>query len=394
MKYLNLDKFKNFYSKALIVPIPDELKEQYDKYQLKNSLQRLKILAVVLLSFETVSMLPSMLTGGSHINITGLSHILSLFGGAFHFSLIFLIYFLFFGLASFPKLKDRRIFLWSLCCFFIVFRYISALMTIWFTESNDVIIYVFSATVFFNLFVADFKPLMFTVLSWAFAILTILILVIQYSNFSDMSFMILSMFIAIFIIRILYYNSNSRSFISIANINALNEKLASLSITDELTKLNNRRSFFEYMDIIWKQSHRLSLPITVIMIDIDYFKKYNDSLGHLEGDNALIAVAQCLKNNLKRETDFVARFGGEEFVCLLPYIEKAKAMDFANKLVKNIENMKLPHPMSEVSKYVTISAGMSSIVPPDNNTYKQLLDKADKALYTAKQNGRNRVITN
>jgi diguanylate cyclase (GGDEF)-like protein len=173
---------------------------------------------------------------------------------------------------------------------------------------------------------------------------------------------------------------------------AANEKLKSLSMTDELTKLNNRRSFLEYTDITWKQCQRLNLPITVLMIDVDYFKKYNDSLGHLEGDKALIAIATCLKNNIKRETDFVARFGGEEFVCLLPFIEKDNALEFANSLVQVVEDMKIPHPMSSHSKYVTISVGMASVVPNDNNSHKQLLDDADKALYSAKESGRNRAV--
>jgi len=173
-----------------------------------------------------------------------------------------------------------------------------------------------------------------------------------------------------------------------------NEKLRALSKTDELTKLNNRRSFLEYMNFIWKQSHRLKLPVNILMIDIDYFKKYNDSLGHLEGDMALIAIAKCLKNNVKRETDFVARFGGEEFVCVLPFIEKDEALEFAKALVQNVEDMKILHPMSLHSKYVTISVGMASAVPNDNNSHEQLLDEADKALYSAKESGRNRVVMN
>jgi len=173
-----------------------------------------------------------------------------------------------------------------------------------------------------------------------------------------------------------------------------NEKLKALSVTDELTKLNNRRSFLEYIDLIWKQNQRLNLPVTVIMIDIDYFKKYNDSLGHLEGDKALISIAECLKNSIKRETDFVARFGGEEFVCVLPFIEKDEALEFAKTLVKNVEDLKIPHPMSLHSKYVTISAGMASIIPNDNSSHTQLLNEADKALYSAKETGRNRVVMN
>ena len=173
---------------------------------------------------------------------------------------------------------------------------------------------------------------------------------------------------------------------------SVNERLEELSTIDELTKLNNRRSFMEYMDIVWKQNHRLNLPITVLMIDVDYFKKYNDSLGHLEGDKALVAIAQCMKNHVKRETDFVARFGGEEFVCVLPFVKKDEAANFAKTLVENVEKMKIPHPMSDHSQYLTISAGAASIVPNDNNSQTQLLDEADKALYIAKKSGRNRVV--
>jgi diguanylate cyclase (GGDEF)-like protein len=189
-------------------------------------------------------------------------------------------------------------------------------------------------------------------------------------------------------IDLLYDNINLMA----EKLASANEKLKDLSVTDELTKLNNRRSFIEYTDIIWKQNQRLNLPVTVLLIDIDYFKKYNDSLGHLEGDRALIAVAQCLKNSLKRETDFVARFGGEEFVCLLPFIEKDEAYDFAKTLVQNIENMKIHHPMSECSKYITISAGMAIIIPNENNSSSELLEEADKALYKAKEAGRNKVV--
>ena len=115
-------------------------------------------------------------------------------------------------------------------------------------------------------------------------------------------------------------------------------------------------------------------------------------MGHLQGDRALTAIAQCMKNQIKRDTDFVARFGGEEFVCLLPYIEKKDAENFAKALVQSVEDMKIYHPMSEVSKYVTISVGIASVVPEEQNSQTQLLDEADKALYEAKHSGRNKVV--
>jgi len=187
-------------------------------------------------------------------------------------------------------------------------------------------------------------------------------------------------------------NSMVDNIIANKELAIINERLKSLSNTDELTKLNNRRSFIDYMDVIWKQNHRLKLPVTVMLIDIDYFKKYNDSLGHLEGDKALVAVAQYLKEQIKRETDFVARFGGEEFIYILPFVNRNEAVEFSKTLVMNVEKMAIPHPMSEISKYITISAGVETVIPDNNNSIKQLLDNADKALYAAKQYGRNRAV--
>jgi len=198
----------------------------------------------------------------------------------------------------------------------------------------------------------------------------------------------------------LHGGKNNRST-DIIKLNELNkqliceiEKLETLAVTDELTKINNKRSFLEYMNLIWEHCRHLRLQINAVMIDVDNFKKYNDSLGHLEGDKALIAIAQCLKNQLKRETDFVARFGGEEFVCLLPFIDKDDAFAFAAALVQSVENLKIPHPKNEHSKYLTISAGIAHIIPDENNSSAQLLDLADKALYAAKKSGRNRVVVN
>jgi diguanylate cyclase (GGDEF)-like protein len=253
----------------------------------------------------------------------------------------------------------------------------------------DQILQYFFAIVFICTFAPDFKPkvfISFTILCY----LTIIVLLVYNHHSLELGgyqTFALNIFLYAFVMKILFYNNKVKIFTNIFRIEAL-------SITDELTKLNNRRSLMNYMDIIWKQSRRMQFPITIIMIDIDFYKKYNDSMGHLEGDNALIAVAQCLRNQLKRETDFVARFGGEEFVCLLPYIEKTEAVSFAKELVQSVENMEIPHPMSEHSKYVTISAGMSSIVPTENNSQIELLGEADKALYMAKQSGRNRVIAN
>ena len=254
------------------------------------------------------------------------------------------------------------------------------------------------------LLLPDLLPSIFIPFSFLYCLISLLMLSSEFELlfvYSHSKVFIINIFFVVLVTKILFYNSKVRTLVNTFNITKLNKdlmatnkKLEALAITDELTKLNNRRSFLDYMDIIWKQCHSLKFPIAVIMIDVDYFKKYNDSLGHLAGDNTLVAVAQCLKNQLKRETDFIARFGGEEFVCLLPYIDKTEALNIANSLVESVESMKIPHPMSDHAKHVTISAGMAIVVPDDNNSQTQLLDEADKALYSAKQSGRNRVVVN
>jgi len=211
------------------------------------------------------------------------------------------------------------------------------------------------------------------------------VMITESAYFKDMRVMRLSIIMLGTILAALFIGMVKKLIVA-------NEKLKNLSTTDELTKLDNRRSFLEYVDLVWKQNRRLNLPVTILMIDIDYFKKYNDSLGHLEGDKALRAIAKCLKDNIKRETDFVARFGGEEFVCVLPFVEKAEAFEFTKTMVQSVEDMKIPHPKNSCSKYVTISVGMASAVPDGSNSHVQLLDEADKALYSAKETGRNRVV--
>jgi len=213
----------------------------------------------------------------------------------------------------------------------------------------------------------------------------VVVMITEAAYFKDMRIMRLSIIILGTILAVLFIGMVKKLIIA-------NEKLKNLSTTDELTKLNNRRSFLEYVDLVWKQNRRLNLPVTILMIDIDYFKKYNDSLGHLEGDKALRAIAKCLKDSIKRETDFVARFGGEEFVCVLPFVEKAEAFEFTKTMVQRVEDMKIPHPKNLCSKYVTISVGLASAVPDGSNSHTQLLNEADKALYSAKETGRNRAV--
>ncbi len=172
-----------------------------------------------------------------------------------------------------------------------------------------------------------------------------------------------------------------------------NERLTYLSYVDELTEINNRRYLDESLGREWKRATRNSLPLSLIMIDIDFFKKYNDIYGHLKGDECLKEIASALSQALKRPADFIARYGGEEFVAVLPGTNIEGATRVADSLRKIVEEMSIEHNDAVTGKTVTISLGVASTIPKQHDSCNELLKEADKALYKAKQEGRNRVVS-
>jgi diguanylate cyclase (GGDEF)-like protein len=158
---------------------------------------------------------------------------------------------------------------------------------------------------------------------------------------------------------------------------------------DALTGVYNRRymenSLIRVMDSLSRADGKLS----VLMIDVDYFKKYNDSFGHDQGDACLKSVAQALSASITRMGDFAARYGGEEFIAVLPSTDKAGAMLIANKLLDNIRSLKIPHPHNEAAEYVTVSAGVTSGNVKYTQNWEEYIKRADEALYMSKNNGRN-----
>ncbi|OPX88728.1 PleD family two-component system response regulator [Pelotomaculum sp. PtaB.Bin117] len=168
--------------------------------------------------------------------------------------------------------------------------------------------------------------------------------------------------------------------------------LANLSLIDGLTGIANRRHFDEVFDNEWRRALRASQPLSVIMLDIDFFKKYNDFYGHLAGDDSLRQVADVLKRTACRAGDLAARYGGEEFSVVLPLTDVDEAFNIALKMHNNVRLLGIPHQQSEVSDILTVSAGVASMIPQQKVSPDILIKEADKALYKAKYQGRNRVI--
>ena len=164
-----------------------------------------------------------------------------------------------------------------------------------------------------------------------------------------------------------------------------------MAMQDGLTLIANRRSFDEGLDSEWRRAMRREIPISLLMIDIDYFKNFNDTYGHAAGDECLRAVAQTLSNTPQRPADFVARYGGEEFVVILPETGIEPAVDLANRIRQDIEHLNISHAASQVADCVTLSLGVSALVPTQNTSPAILIEAADKCLYEAKDGGRNQV---
>ena len=172
----------------------------------------------------------------------------------------------------------------------------------------------------------------------------------------------------------------------------LNEQLSKLAALDSLTQIANRRRFEEFFAREWQRGQRDKQPLSLIICDIDYFKLYNDSLGHQSGDACLQKVARTILNTVMRPADLVARYGGEEFAVILPQTPAQNALQVAQTIRQKVSKLAIPHPKSQVSDYVSLSLGVSSVIPEPKYTRKQLLVTADKALYQAKKQGRDRAI--
>ncbi|NUU38966.1 PleD family two-component system response regulator [Pseudomonas sp. C2B4] len=167
--------------------------------------------------------------------------------------------------------------------------------------------------------------------------------------------------------------------------------LQRLMNSDGLTGLSNRRHFDEYMELEWRRSLREQSQLSLLMIDVDYFKAYNDTFGHLEGDEALRKVAAAIRDASARPSDLPARYGGEEFALVLPNTSQGGARLVAEKLRMTVEDLKIPHSSPSEGSNLTISIGLSTITPTAGSHCRELISAADKGLYLAKNNGRNQV---
>lgn len=176
-----------------------------------------------------------------------------------------------------------------------------------------------------------------------------------------------------------------------SELEAANRKLEKLSQMDSLTGIYNRFMFDKTIKAEWDRCKRHSIPLSLIMIDIDFFKAFNDNYGHQAGDKCLRRVSEVLASCTKRSSDVVARYGGEEFVIILPHMKKDNAVEFARLIKERVHDLAIPHEYSSVSPFLTLSMGVNTVIPSDYLNIEGFIKATDVALYEAKK-VRNKVV--
>lgn len=260
--------------------------------------------------------------------------------------------------------------------------------------------YYFSAAIIGPLFFYTFKEWRYIV--FFSSVTVVLALLVQFigTNFEPIaeipdalltSFLYFSVFGSILTTLMFvyyFYNESNRYEKSLREVN---RRLLELSETDPLTQLPNRRSFNRNLEREWGKGIRNKTSLSAIMIDVDYFKMFNDYYGHQEGDRCLETIAGLISQSTRQFLDYPARYGGEEFIILLSNMNLDSAHTSAERIRVEIMNSAIPHHLSEHGRLLTCSMGVASCVPDNNSAPEDLIRKADKALYKAKDNGRNRT---
>ncbi|MCG8324513.1 MAG: diguanylate cyclase [Thiotrichales bacterium] len=211
------------------------------------------------------------------------------------------------------------------------------------------------------------------------------------SGYQNLTLMLIA-FIAVMLLLLssTYKNNIKRIKYELTLIDA-NSKLETLASRDPLTNLPNRRAFDEYFQSEWDRHKRSASMISLLIIDADFFKQYNDTYGHSAGDIVLIRLANHISECINRPADKVIRYGGEEFVVLLPDTSINGSIEVAERILKKVRELKIVHETSSINKIVTVSIGVATTDPTDDKIKEMLFEWADEQLYIAKMNGRNQL---
>ena len=231
----------------------------------------------------------------------------------------------------------------------------------------------------------------FTQIYLASLVLPIIVTAHTTEQFQYLSIMFLVLWTYFFFLLRRYSKEYRRAFHIENELLENQKKLEALNITDALTGIFNRQYFDSSLDAQWELASRSQSNLSILFLDLDFFKKVNDKYGHLIGDKALCHAAELFQETTKRKSDMIARYGGEEFAIILPSTHHTDAMALAEHIREQLEST--PLLIGERSIQLTVSIGVNTVIPSNNNNCMHFLDAADKALYEAKRSGRNKVVS-
>ena len=219
---------------------------------------------------------------------------------------------------------------------------------------------------------------------WTADVIPMIILAVVKHFTADAVTSIITISVMGFVLSIATYSNTIRKL----NYKLSLDSALSEAETDPMTQLLNRRGLERRLESVWPICIRQQSNVAILMIDIDNFKKYNDTFGHAQGDDCIRKVTGAIRKNIKRRTDYGARVGGEEFLVLLTGIEAKQAVKWALDLKKSIDGLRIPHAETNFNPYVSVSMGLACVTVTENITFEKLREEADKSLYEAKYNGR------
>ena len=199
--------------------------------------------------------------------------------------------------------------------------------------------------------------------------------------------------VAVIIMSLTLKTNHQKHFLEGRRVAGQKEILMKLSTTDALTKVSNRRAFDEYIERAWEDARKKGQCVSIMMMDVDRFKLYNDNFGHIVGDQCLVSIAETISSRFQRRGDMFARFGGEEFVAVVINEPDDDVLKFAENIRASVEALKISNPRNKQNPYITMSIGLASRIPTEGESPYSLIELADASLYAAKQTGRNKVVT-
>ena len=389
-------KLFKFLKDFLFIPIPENYKMEFKTETNLINLSRVKTTAITFIVLEVIIVIATLLyKKDAFLEQIGFYYLV-MYVSLIIAMIVFLL--VFSRLRKNVSKNGRKILAWGITYSVFIVLWSAGISLMDQLTSGQIIVYVFAIIAI--AVVPFFEPVILLVIYLAVQSLFIGFLPLFHQTgmlfgniFNSTLLIILSLIISRMRFKSRVQDFNNRMTIQEKNdeLVKVNRELEIISRTDSLTGVLNRLVFDKRMDAEWNRCKRHAIPLSLVMVDIDYFKAFNDNYGHQAGDESIKQVAAILAKCAKRSADTVTRYGGDEFAIILPHMYKKDALDLARVMRDRVFDLKIPHAYSSCSEYLTISLGLHTMIPYDEISINEFIRTADIALYEAKKD-RNTVV--